>query len=95
MAPPLVAASPGRRLLERPALVFVLAQIGFDHLRVLFDLGRIAIGDEPAEIQHQQTPADGEDRSHIVADDDEGLAAPVHFEDRVEDDRHQFRVAAG
>src|SRR5262245_50603129 len=53
------------------------SQIGVDHLLVLLDLGRHAVGDLAAVVEHHHPVGDVHHHAHVVLDQDEGGAELV------------------
>src|ERR1043165_8134186 len=58
------------------------SQIGVDHLLVLLDLGRYAVGDLAAVVEHHHAVGDVHHHAHVVLDQDErGAEVVVDVED--------------
>ena len=70
-------------------------QVGGDDLRVVADLGRPALGDLPAELQHDDPVADAHDQPHVVLDEQHGDAGVADLADQVEQRRLLGRVEPG
>src|SRR5687767_3322598 len=65
------------------------AQIGFLNDRRGDDLGRLAVGDELALVQHDDAVGERPDHVHLVLDQQDGLlAACLDALNQVEDHRH-------
>src|SRR6266446_2958225 len=68
---PLPGARPARSL----AHLVVAAEIGLDHVDVVLDLVRRALGDDLAEVQHRDALAQAHHEAHVVLDHEDRVAA--------------------
>src|SRR5262245_42907001 len=53
------------------------SEIGVDHFPVRFDLGRHAVGDLAAVVEHHHAVGDVHHHAHVVLDEDDGGAEVV------------------
>src|SRR5436190_10906659 len=71
-------------------------QIGLLHHRGADHLGRLAVGDQPPVVQHDDAVGQALDHVHLVLDQQNGLVAlALELLDEVEDDRHVVHRHAG
>src|SRR6266705_762818 len=57
-----------------PELVVLAPDVGFDHRLVVLDLPRRAVGDLPAEVEHDDAIAEAHHGAHVVRDKQDGDA---------------------
>src|SRR5579859_2625671 len=59
------------------------SQVGLDHGRVGLDLGRPALGDLAAEVEHGDAVADAHHQAHVVLDEQHGRTAVADLADEL------------
>ena len=69
-----------------------LAQVGLDDALVALDLGRRALGDALAVVEHRDALGDAHDDAHLVLDEQDGHAALVA---QAADERRRLRRLGG
>src|SRR5205809_22880 len=57
-----------------PELVVLAPDVGLDHRLVVLDLPRCAVGDLPAEVEHDDAIAEAHHGAHVVLDEQDGDA---------------------
>src|SRR5882757_5559033 len=70
-------------------------QVRVDDLRILADLGRPALGDLLAELQHHEPVAYAHDQPHVVLDEQHGHPVVADAPDQLEERVLFRRVEAG